>query len=80
MLFKDRADVLVMDINIFKYFRQNIEDMDVSPAVTFFKIFPPTAYKVAFTDETVRDKFNAGLKAIKASGKYAAIFKTYIKE
>jgi polar amino acid transport system substrate-binding protein len=80
MLFKDRADVLVTDINIFKYFRQNIKDMDVSQPVTYFKIFPPTAYKVAFTSKAVCDKFNAGLKAIKASGKYAAIFKSYIKE
>jgi polar amino acid transport system substrate-binding protein len=80
MLFKDRADVLVTDINIFKYFRQNITDMNVSQPVTYYKIFPATAYKVAFTDKAVRDKFNAGLKAIKASGKYAAIFKMYIKD
>ena len=79
MLFKDRADVLVMDINIFKYFRQNIKDMDASQEVTFFKIFDPTPYKVAFTSKEVRDKFNAGLKAIKASGKYNEIFNTYIK-
>jgi len=80
MLFKDRADVLVTDINIFKYFRQNIKDMNVSQDVVYFQIFPPTAYKVAFTDKAVRDKFNAGLKAIKASGKYQEIFKTYIKQ
>jgi len=79
MLFKDRTDAVVMDINIFKYFRQNIKDMDVSQDVTFYKIFPPTPYKVAFTSKEVRDKFNEGLKAIKASGKYAAIFATYIK-
>ena len=79
MLFKDRADVVVMDINIFKYFRQNIKDMDVSQEVTFYKIFPPTAYKVAFTSKEVCEKFNQGLKAIKASGKYAEIFNTYIK-
>ena len=80
MLFKDRADVLVMDINIFKYFRQNIKDTDVSQEVTFFKIFDPTPYKVAFTSKEVCDKFNAGLKAIKASGKYSEIFSTYIKQ
>jgi polar amino acid transport system substrate-binding protein len=80
MLFKDRADALVMDINIFKYFRQNIKDMDVSQDVAFYEIFPPTAYKVAFTSKEVCDKFNAGLKALKASGKYAQIFKTYINQ
>ena len=80
MLFKDRADVLVMDINIFKYFRQSIKDMDVSPEVTFFKVFEPTPYKVAFTSKDVCDRFNTGLKAIKASGKYNEIFNTYIKQ
>jgi len=80
MLFKGRADALVMDINIFKYFRQSIKDMDVSQDVVFYEIFPPTAYKVAFTSKDVCGKFNAGLKALKASGKYAEIFKTYIKE
>jgi polar amino acid transport system substrate-binding protein len=80
LLFKGRADVLVMDINIFKYFRQNIKDMDVRQEVVFYQIFAPTAYKVAFTDRDVRDKFNTGLKAIKASGKYAEIFKTYISQ
>ncbi len=80
MLFKERADALVMDINIFKYFRQSIKDMDVSKDVTFYEIFPPTAYKVAFTSKEVCDKFNVGLKSLKASGKYAQIFKTYINQ
>ena len=80
MLYKDRADVLVMDMNIFKYFRQNIKDMDVSQDYVLYKIFPPTAYKVAFTSKTVCDRFNTGLKALKASGKYDKIFKTYINQ
>lgn len=79
MLFMDRADVLVMDINIFKYFRQAIKDTDVSAEVTFYPIFPPTNYKVAFTNKDVCQKFNEGLNKLKSSGKYAAIFKTYIK-
>jgi len=37
------------------------------------------AYKVASTSKEVCDKFNTGLKAIEASGKYDEIFKTYIK-
>ena len=79
LLFKERADVLVMDVNIFKYFRQNIKDMNVDADVVIYPLFPPTAYKVAFTNKDICDKFNAGLKAIKASGKYDQIFKSYIK-
>ena len=79
MLFANKADALVMDINIFKYFRQAIKGTDVSAEVEFFQIFPPTYYKVAFTSAEVRDKFNQGLEKLKSSGKYAGIFRTYIK-
>ncbi len=79
MLFIDHADVLVMDINIFKYFRQAIKDMDVSAEITYYQIFTPTQYKVAFTSKEVRDKFDDGLAKLKASGKYMEIFKSYIK-
>ena len=41
---------------------------------SFYQIFPPTAYKVAFTSKDVCEKFNAGLKAIKASGKVRGDF------
>ena len=79
LLFLGRADAIVMDINIFKYFRLNIKDADVSADVTIAQIFPPTAYKVAFTDQSIRDKFNDGLKQLKASGEYNAIFDKYLK-
>jgi polar amino acid transport system substrate-binding protein len=79
LLFLNRADVVVMDVNIFKYFRQAIKDTDVSAEVTYATIFPPTHMKVAFTSEEVRDKFNEGLAKLKSSGKYASIVKTYIK-
>ena len=79
LLFTNKADVLVTDINIFKYFRQAIKGTDVSAEVEFFQIFPPTYYKVAFISEEIRDKFNEGLAKLKASGTYAGIFRTYIK-
>ena len=62
LLFLGRADAIVMDINIFKYFRRNIKDSDVGADVVISQIFPPTAYKVAFVDKDVRDRFNAGLE------------------
>lgn len=79
MLFMDRADVVVMDINIFKYFRQAIKDVKVDAEVTIYPIFPPTHYKVAFTSPEVCQKFNAAFNKLKAAGKVDAIFKTYIK-
>lgn len=79
LLFVDRADALVMDINIFKYFKRSIQDVDVSADVAFHRIFKPTPYKVAFTDKTVRDRFNVGLRQLRRSGAYKAIFRTYLK-
>lgn len=79
MLFMDRADAVVMDVNIFKYFRQAIKDVEVDAEVTIYPIFPPTNYKVAFIDKDVCQKFNAAFGKLKASGKIDAIFKTYIK-
>jgi len=78
-LFLGRADAIVMDVNIFKYFRRSIKDADVGADVVISQIFPPTAYKVAFADKSIRDKFNAGLKQLKASGGYSAIFDKYLK-
>ncbi len=79
MLFAGRTDVIIMDINIYKFFKSQIKDVDVSADTVFYELFPPTAFKVAFVDKGVRDKFNVSLKKLRDSGKYATIFKSYIK-
>lgn len=79
LLFSGRAEVLVMDVNIFKYFRQQITDLDTRAEVAIHEIFPPTAYKVAFASKEIADKFNVALRRLRDNGSYAAIFKSYIK-
>ena len=81
MLFSGRTDVVVMDINIFKYFRQQVQDAgeNVSAEVTIHEIFPPTPYRVAFKSKELCDAFNIGLKRLKSEGIYNAIAKKYIK-
>ncbi|MBN1968016.1 MAG: transporter substrate-binding domain-containing protein [Candidatus Delongbacteria bacterium] len=79
MLFMDRADVDVVDINIFKYYKDKTTKTDTSLPIVFHEIFPKTNYKVAFKDQKIRDDFNSGLKEIKADGTYDKIFKKYIK-
>jgi len=78
-LFLDRTDVIVMDINIYKYYKQQIKDVDTTAEVVIHKVFPITNYKVGFLDKTVCDEFNKGLKSLKDTGKYNAIFNKYIK-
>ena len=83
LLFKERTDVIVMDLNIFNYFRkqaqtlQRLTDAELNEPVTVHQIFPPTAYRFAFRTERQRDDFNAGLAAIQANGVYAQLFKKY---
>jgi polar amino acid transport system substrate-binding protein len=77
MLFAERADTIVMDINIYKFFKSKIKDIDVSKEVTIAEIFPPTEYKVAFKSRENAELFNTGLDKLRSSGQYAAILKKY---
>lgn len=79
LLFSGRVDAVVSDINIFKYFRQQVKDVDVSAEVNYAAIFGQTNYKVAFVSKDVCDKFNVGLKKLRDSGEYNSIYKRYIK-
>ncbi len=78
MLFGGRVESVVMDINIFKYFRAAEKQVDTSSQVNIHEIFPPTHYKVGFLNASHRDQFNEGLKKLKASGQYDAIIKSYV--
>ena len=79
LLFKERTQAVVGDINIFKYFRSLTKLVDTSAQVDIHKIFPKTEYKVAFKDKALVKDFNEGLAQLKASGRYDKIFKQYIK-
>ena len=78
MLFGGRVETVVMDINIFKYFRASETKLDTSSDVNIHEIFPPTHYKVGFLKAAYRDQFNEGLATLKSSGKYDEIIKGYV--
>ncbi len=77
-LFSGRADVIVIEINIFKYHRL-VYDLprDTGQGVTFHPIFPLNPFRVAFTDEGYRDDFNEGLAQIRKSGVFDDIIARY---
>ena len=79
LLFLDRTQALVLDINIFKYFRREEKSVDTSSAVSIHEVFPPSHYKMAFLNKDIRDDFNAGLILLKSSGKYENIISRYIQ-
>ncbi len=83
MLMKRRADVVVMDKNIFKYYLKQaylegkLTDKDLKQQAICHQIFPPTEYKFAFLSEQIRDDFNAGLKQITQDGSLVALQEKY---
>lgn len=81
MLHKDRVDVVVSDINIFKYYKMTSTKVDktLNQEEAIYPVFAPVNYKVAFSDKKVRDDFNEGLKELKKSGEYNKIIANYIK-
>jgi polar amino acid transport system substrate-binding protein len=81
MLFMQRTDVIVMEINIFFYYLQEIQQLTgIHHPFTIFPIFPKAPRFAVFSSEKVRDDFNDGLKMLKKSGQYHIIFHRYIAE
>ncbi|MBF0379051.1 MAG: transporter substrate-binding domain-containing protein [Desulfamplus sp.] len=79
-LYLNRAQVLVGDGNIFKYYSKQISDKaDTTQEVVYHPIFEKTDYKVAFNNEQIMKDFNEGLKEIKANGVYDKLLSNYIK-
>lgn len=75
-LMKERTELIVIDLNIFKYY-YNKSNLFKQKQYIVYKIFKPTYYKLAFKDKKVRDDFNVGLKLLKNNGTYAKILKKY---
>lgn len=75
-------DVALSDKNIYKYFTLLLKGSKNFPAkpVTLhhFVKLNPMDYRPVFRDQGVRDDFNAGLKQLKSSGRFNAIYKKYL--
>jgi len=76
MLFAGRVDTLVMDINIFSYYREELEDFR-DTAVTIHEILPRNYVKVAFLEKRVAKDFDRGLTPFLTSYAYQAILNKY---
>lgn len=78
MLYLKRYQLVVLDINIFKYYRKNNKNYDFSLPITYHQLFPKTEYKLALTNKDLRDKFNIELLKLKESGQYNEIMSFYV--
>jgi polar amino acid transport system substrate-binding protein len=78
LLYSQRVDVVVGDKRIFRFLNTQLDPkLNVNLPITVHTIFPPNPRKAVFLDKTLRDRFNAGLKAIQANGVYDAILKKH---
>jgi polar amino acid transport system substrate-binding protein len=78
MLFLNRVNAIVADINIYKYYKQAIQDIDTTREVKIHPIFPKSHYKVGFLSEDSKNAFNNSLTQLKESGRYDEIINFYL--
>jgi len=76
MLFAGRVETLVMDINIFNYYREELESFRET-AVSIHEILPRNYVKVAFLDKKVAKDFDQGLTSFLTSYAYQATLNKY---
>ena len=80
MLFAERAEVIQLDLQIFKYYRSNVaktKTIDTTQSVQIFPLFGRSPNIFLFKDESIRDEFNKRLAIMRKNGEYKAIFERY---
>lgn len=80
MLFLRRTEVIILDINIFRYFLKSHSTGHYSQAFKIHYIFNERPYSAAFKSKSNRDLFDQGINMIKAQGKYQAIMDKYLNQ
>ena len=82
-LFAGRYDLALADISIFKYFTraQEGEKGLIRKPITAHRVFAMrhSDYRPVFRSSKVRDDFNAGLRHLRESGRFQAIYDYYLE-
>ncbi len=82
-LLRGHFDVMLTDRYIFHYFANKLARERGQPlhAVSehSFVSMSPNNYRPVFRDPAIRDDFNAGLRHLKASGRFDAIYRHYLQ-
>ncbi|NQZ23069.1 MAG: transporter substrate-binding domain-containing protein [Colwellia sp.] len=80
MLFLHRAEVIILDINIFKYFLEHGNSARYSQPVKVHYIFNERQYSAAFKSEQIRNLFDQGIKTMREEGSYQIIVDKYLDQ
>lgn len=90
LLMMNRCDVVLSDRTIFRYFvlqaQKTLAQAQPSAQVPLlpvdeqdFTLVNPKDYRPVFRSAAVRDDFNAGLRQLKVSGRFQAIYDHYLR-
>lgn len=77
-----KYDAVLSDVSIFRYFTLQLQHSGTSlQEFEVHNVFTPNPldYRPVFRSEKIRDDFNAGLQALKNSGRYQAIYDHYLQ-
>lgn len=80
MFWSDKVDAIILDINVFKWYRRHL-DMNTSDEYVVHdnildkSVVGLNSRVVVFTEAKIRDDFNDGLKTLKSQPAYQEIFK-----
>jgi len=77
MLFSGRTEVIIADINIFKYFVKTHTDPMFHKLFTIHHIFNTRGYAAGFKKKDVQEAFDRGIKQIKDNGTYQMLLDKY---
>lgn len=80
-LMRGRYDLVLSDRSIFRYFSLQLrrEGETLLPVTEHvFTVANPHDYRPVFRDAQVRDDFNEGLRWLRSSGRYKAIYERYL--
>lgn len=77
LLYQGRTELLIIDINIFRYLSDELYGDNPRPKVDIHKVFAVNPFQLGFKDAHLRDKFNKALAKFKDSPEHQQLRKRY---
>ncbi|MGJ8694404.1 MAG: hypothetical protein ACSHW0_18195 [Thalassotalea sp.] len=77
MLYERSVEVIILDINILKYFIKTHQQAIYQKAVIIHPLFDKKDYSVGFKSKKLRQDFELGLECIKHQGSYQTTLTKY---
>jgi len=78
MLFLRRAEVIIMDLNIFKWILKHSAIDIYNKPFNVHYIFNERPYSAGFRSKALRDKFDLGIQQMKENGNYQLVMDNYL--